>query len=320
MTTLITGGTGFTGAEVVRLLMEQGEDNLVLFDINPSTKRLVRASNHLEIVQGDLGNFDGVMDLVEHTRPSVIYHLGGMLSVPSDADHVAAIRTNALGTFHVLEAARQFGVQKVLFSSTHATYGLDIREESVNDYTLQRPQLIYGATKLFGEHMGLFFKKKFGLDFRSIRYPSIVGPGVKTRGVAQYNSWVIEESSKGNPFTVWVRPETRIPVIYVKDAARAIVTLGKAPVEKIRTINYLVSGAPPVASAGELSEMVKARLPDARIDFKPDPEIQDILDKLVLPIDDSNARGEWGWEPEYDQARIVDDFLNELKQNPGRYE
>ena len=126
MATLITGGTGFIGAEVVRLLCEQGETDLVVFDINLSTKRLDDIANQVKMVRGDLGNFSQVLNVVRDTKPSVIYHVGGMLSAPSDADPGAAIRANALGTFHVLEAAKLFEVQQVLYTSTLGTYGLDI--------------------------------------------------------------------------------------------------------------------------------------------------------------------------------------------------
>lgn len=319
MAVLITGGTGFIGAAVVRILLEKGEKKPVIFDINPSTKLLEDVAEQVEVVQGDLGIFSHVLNVVKKARPGVIYHLGGMLSVPSEADPAAAIRANALGTFHVLESARLFDVSQVLFSSTVGTYGLDVREKVIDDRTLQRPQLFYGATKVFSEHMGLFYKRKYGLDFRGVRYPAVVGPGVKTPGVSQYTSWAIEECAKGNPFTIWLKPETRNPVMYFKDAARAIVELGEAPVENIKTVNYLLAGVTPIASAGELADIVRARVPGAQIDFKPDLELQDLVDKLLLPLDDSNAKEEWNWKPEYDQERMVDDFLQELELNPQRY-
>jgi nucleoside-diphosphate-sugar epimerase len=319
MSTLVTGGTGFIGAQVVRILLEKGEKDIVVFDINPSTKLLDDVADQVEVVRKDLGNFSHVLSVVKTHRPKVIYHLGGMLSVPSDADNAASFRANAMGTFHVLEAARLFEVPQVLFSSTLATYGLDIREDMVNDYTLQRPQLFYGATKVFSELMGLFYKRKFGLDFRGVRYPSIVGPGVKTPGIVQYTSWVIEECAKGNPFTIYVKPETKCPVMYFKDAARAIVMLQEAPLANIKMVNYVIAGATPIASAQELADIVKARIPTAKINFEPDLELQKILDKLLLPIDDSIARKEWNWKPEYDQERIVDDLIEELKVHPQRY-
>ena len=319
MSTLVTGGTGFIGAQVVRVLLEKGEKDIVVFDINPSTKLLDDVADKVEVVRGDLGNFSHVLSLVKNVRPTVIYHLGGMLSVPSDADNAASFRANAMGTFHVLEAARLFEVPQVLFSSTLATYGLDVRDDAVNDYTLQRPQLFYGATKVFCELMGLFYKRKFGLDFRGVRYPSIVGPGVKTPGVVQYTSWVIEECAKGNPYTMYVKPETKCPIMYFKDAARAIVMLGEAPLTVIKMVNYVIAGVTPIATAQELVDMVKARIPTAQIDFEPDLELQKILDKLLLPVDDSIARKEWNWKPEYNQERIVDDFLEEMRMHPQRY-
>ena len=239
--------------------------------------------------------------------------------MPSDADNAASFRANAMGTFHVLEAAKLFEVPQVLFSSTCATYGLDIRGDVFDDYTLQRPQLFYGATKVFSELMGLFYKRKFGLDFRGVRYPSIVGPGVKTPGIVQYTSWVIEECAKGNPFTIWVKPESKLAVMYFKDAARAIVMLREAPLANIKMVNYIIAGATPIASAQELADMVKARIPTAQINFEPDLERQKVVDKFSLPIDDSIARKEWNWKSEYDQGRIVDDFLEEMKLHPQRY-
>jgi threonine 3-dehydrogenase len=238
--------------------------------------------------------------------------------VPSEADPAAAFQTNAAGTFHVLEAARLFEVPRVIFASSMATYGLDIDDEMIRDTTIQRPQLFYGATKVFGEHMGLFYRRKYQLDFRGLRYPSIIGPGVRAPGVVQYTSWVIEECAKGNPFTIWVKPETRIPVMYIKDAARATVQLATAPVEQIKTVTYLIDGKKPTPSAQELADAVQTKLPKAQITFRPDLEIQRIIDS-VLPLDDHNARQEWGWEPTYTLERMVEDFLDELRTHPQRY-
>lgn len=319
MSTLVTGGTGFTGAQVVRFLLAKGEEDLVVIDINPSTTLLNDVKDQVEVVGGDLGNFSHVLNVVKASRPKVIYHLGGMLSAPSEADPPASFRANAMGTFHVLEAARLFDVPQVVFSSTLGTYGLDNRAEAIDDYTLQRPLLFYGATKVFGEHMGLFYKRKYGLDFRGIRYPSIVGPGVRTPGVVQYTSWVIEESIKGNPFTIWVEPETKCPVIYFKDAALAIIRLAEVPMANIKMVNYVIAGVTPVLSARELADIVKARVPAARIEFKPSAEIQRVVDNLILPIDDRIARKEWGWKCEYDQKRMVDDFISEMQAHPQRY-
>jgi nucleoside-diphosphate-sugar epimerase len=320
MAILVTGGGGFIGFEVVRLLLERGDERLVIFSRNPSRKRLDDIADKVEIIRGDLGNFSHVLHAVKQTKPRAIYHLGAMLSVPSDADPAAALHTNAMGTFHVLEAARLFEVPQVLFSSSIGVYGLDIQDEAISDTTLQRPHLFYGATKVFGEHMGLFYKRKYGLDFRGIRYPSIIGPGVKTPGVAQYTSWVIEACAKGKPFTIWVEPETQFPVMYIKEAAQAMIQLAAAPLATIQTVTYIIDGAKPTPSAAELAEAVRAQVPGAQIDFTPDPALRQVLHDVVRPIDDTKARQEWGWQPEYDPEHMVADFLRELRQHPQRYD
>jgi len=319
MTVLVTGGTGVIGAEVARLLLDQSEERVVLFDRNPSTQRLGDAVDRVELIRGDLGIVSHVLDAVQGTQPTAIYHLGGMLSLLCEADPAAAIQSNAIGTFHVLEAARLFAVPQVLFASSIGTYRDDLGDAPLDDMTLQRPALLYGATKLFGELLGRFYRRKYGLDFRGLRYPVIVAPGVTTPGVLQYASWVIEAAANGTPFTITVEPGTGPAVLYVKDAARAMIELAAAPLEQIRTINYLVTGTQPAPTAGELADLVRDRVPGATIDFAPDPELQALVGQLGRPIDDGNARAEWGWQPAYGPGAMVDDFLWELRQHPQRY-
>jgi nucleoside-diphosphate-sugar epimerase len=97
--------------------------------------------------------------------------------------------------------------------------------------------------------------------------------------------------------------------MYFRDAARAIIELGRAPLESIQTVNYLVDGVKPTPNVGEIAGAVRAKLPDAHIDFALDPQLQAVFDAALRPIDDSRARSEWGWNPEYDTAAIIEDFL-----------
>ena len=315
MTALITGGTGFLGSEVARVLLSAGETRITLFDLDPSTERLSGLSDDLTVIRGDLGNASEVDAAVASSRPGAIYHLGGMLSAPSEADHAAAFRANAVGTFNVLESARAHGVSQVLFASTINTYGNDLPEDGVDDYTLQRPAMFYGTTKLFGEHMGRFYKRRFGLDFRGIRYPSIVGPGVTTPGISQYTSRAIEASARGEPYTIFVEPRTRVPIIHIREAAEAIVKLAAAPADRIQTVVYLLAGTTPTPTAQDLADAIRARLPHAKLDFQPNPAIQAIHNtrRALASIDDTNARREWGWSSQYDLGRIVEETVSRIQ-------
>jgi nucleoside-diphosphate-sugar epimerase len=129
--------------------------------------------------------------------------------------------------------------------------------------------------------------------------------------MVQYTSWMIEESAKGNPFTVWTTPETRVPIMYITEAATATVQLAQAPLENIKMVNYLVDGMKPTPNAGELAEAVRARIQNAQIDFVPDPS-RPMLHGRSQTSAESCAREEWGWQPTHDLARMIDDFLAAL--------
>jgi threonine 3-dehydrogenase len=319
MSILITGGTGFVGAEIVRQLLARGEKEIHVLHRSGNFQRLQDLAEQLNFIRVDLADTTRLGEVVAETRPQVICHLGAILTGPGEADPQAATETNAFGTYALLEAARRHEVNQFLFASSIGVYGADINEDVITDHTLQRPFTIYGITKVFGEQLGAFYKRKYGLDFRGIRYPSIVGPGVKTPSVVQFTSWVIEECAKGNPFTITVTPETAVPVMYYKDAARAMIQLGEAPVEGIETVNYIVDGVKPTPTAGQLAESVRKRISGAQITFEPNMVSQSVIDQAIRPLDDGRARTEWNWEPTYDQEAIVDDFLVELRDHPERY-
>ncbi len=318
MGVMVTGGTGLIGTTLVRMLLEGNEKGVVAFHRNPAKKTLNDVAERVALVQGDLGNFSHVLEAVKNHRPKTIYHLGAMLTLPSDADPPAAFQSNIAGTFHILEAARLFEVNQVLFASSIGAYGADVQSDIIDDYSVQRPNTMYGVSKVFGENLGRYYKLKYGLDFRSLRYPGIIGPGFRTPSLAQYASKMIEESAMGRPFTLQMASDAKFPLLYVKDAALAMIKLSQAPEGNIKMVNYLLNGIEPLKTAQELVDMVKARLPEARLTFEPDPGLTEIYHSIPS-FDDRCAREEWGWQPEYDHERLMDDFIEELTQHPERY-
>ena len=315
MSVLVTGGTGFLGAHVVRFLLEQGEKKVVAFDLFPNERNLLDVLDKVEIVRGDLGKFSNVLKLVEAHKPKSVYHIGAMLAPACDADPETGIQANALGTYYILEAARLFGVPQVVFASSIGILSTaNPNDKTVHDYSPTRPDTVYGAAKLFSENLGLFYRRQHGLDYRGLRLPALIGPGTMAHGYAEYFNKVIEESAKGNPYVVYVEPRNRMPLVHIKDAAKAFVDLAAAAPERIKTVNYIVIGPTPTPSAQELVDLVKARIPGAKIEFKVNESIQKMMDQaLLLPLDDRYARQEWGWKPAYDLDAIVDDFLSETK-------
>jgi len=319
MSVLVTGGCGLIGSMLARILMEKGEEVWV-FDKLSGSPRLSGIEGQVKILQGDLGNLPQVLQAVKESAPRAIFHLGSMLSFPANADPQAAFSTNVAGTYHVLEAARLFRVPKVIFTSTMATYGLHIQEPVINDFTLQRPITMYGSTKVFAELLGRFYRTKYGIDFRAVRYPSIVGPGANVAHVSIYNAWAVEKAFYGQPYDIFVEPDIRCPVLYFKDAARALILLDAAPAESIQMACYLLGGIKPMISAQELVAEIKKHFPQAKFDYKPDPLAMAFHGSMQgVVYDDTVAAREWGWRPQYSLESMVADFYAELRTHPERY-
>jgi len=317
---LVTGGTGFIGSTLARMLLEEGQE-IATFDIKPTSSMLEPYGKRWSRYQGNLGNMGEVLSAAKACAPETIFHLGFMLSSPSEENPQASFVTNVMGTYHVLEGARLFNARQVIFASTNGTYGLDIQGIPViDDRTLQRPFTMYGIGKLYGELLGRYYHRRYGIDFRSVRLPGVVGPGAKTKNVSIYNAWAIEKSALGEPYEIFVTPETSSPIIYFKDAARAFLELSRAPLNQIKTMNYLLAGVDPMPTAGGLRSAILKCLPGAQITFNPDP-LAMAFHKMSQGVrwDDTPAQQEWGWKGKYDLDALVEDFISEMREHPNWY-
>jgi threonine 3-dehydrogenase len=319
MNTMITGGTGFIGSYLARLLIEDGETP-VIFDIAPITGPLLELTDRLIFEQGTIFHLPVLMDIVERHNIDRIFHLGGMLSLPSEYNPNAAFDANVVGTWNVLEAGRIKNMKQIVYGSTIATYSKDIPGAVIDDRTIQRPTSFYGITKTFGELTGRYYHRRYGLDFRGLRLPSIVGPGAKTAHMSIYNAWAIEYAIKGDPYVLKCNPDTRCPVLYYKDAARALAELSAAAPDKVNTRIYNIAGITPPYSAQELVDGIVAKVPAATLSFDPDPVIVALLQELgALQISDDCAQAEWGWRSGYTLETMIQDFISEFEDNKRYY-
>jgi threonine 3-dehydrogenase len=311
MASLITGGTGLIGAEVAHILVEQGEE-VVLFNRSRNSKRLADIADKVKWVQGDVSNWPQVLSAVSENHIEYIYHTGAMLTAVSEKDPWGSFNTNVVGTTNILEAARLFKVKKMMFTSSVGTYGLETGE-TVSDTTIQRPTGIYGIGKLYCEGMGRYYRRNYGVDFRSIRYAAVVGPSVQTPG-----HWVppmIEDAVLGKPHIASVTENNKTWMISRRDAGRAAYEVLQAPQENIRMVNYNVSGCISTVSAGEVAQAIKKYIPDAQISFQSSQNLPEAHEgHLGKYFDDSYARREWGWQPEHDNVdKIVGVFIEEMR-------
>lgn len=311
MRVTITGGTGFLGAHLARALVERGEE-VTCVDI-AATSPLLRDLPSVTMARADVGSLPELSHVLRDARPDVVFHAAGILSAFAEDRPQAAYHANATGLYNVLEAAYLLGIPRVVFTSTIATYGPGVGA-IVDEESPQRPTTMYGITKAFGENLGAYYHRRFGVDFRGIRLPSVIGAGRGAGGASAYSSFVVSEPARGRRYAVPVEEDTRIPVAYVKDAVAALIALSEADGGSLSRRTYGIAGISPTAF--ELVAAVRDVIPDAEIDVRPDPALVEIVRTWPQRVDDSEARADWGWQDRYDLRATVADFVAEIRAHP----
>jgi threonine 3-dehydrogenase len=310
MNILITGGSGFVGLKLSEALLNKGHE-VILFDVSPPQSGEARGK--VDFVKGNISDWAEVCHVIRDGKIEHVFHLAAMLSAQCEANPWAAIQVNGLGIYHVLEASRLFGVRKVIFTSSMGAYGL-VPDGIVKDETVQRPPIIYGVTKVFGELLGLYYHRRFGIDFRGVRFPQLLGPGVKSEGFGQYTAKMVESAVRGVPFEAWVTEETSIPIMYIKDAMRSLLELFEADADRIKTRIYNIGQILPSPSARDLLAEIRKHYRDASITFKPDPRVMEANKTLPKLLDDREARAEWEWSIRFGLKEMVEDFIKGFNQ------
>jgi len=313
---LITGGHGFIGYYLAKHLLEEDEQ-VVLFDVASESRLTKGIRDSVKIVRGDLANWAQVLDVVRDNEINSIYHAGALLPPVTEQCPAAAYAVNITGTFNVLEAARLFGVDSVIYPSTLATFGRDVPRIVPNDAS-QRPPNMYGVTKVCCERLGEYYYTRFGVNFRGVRLTPIIGMGRFDKAQSAYNYLAVQESAMGRPYTIYVDRSTTIALLYVKDAVLGLLDLKNADDERLTRRVYNLYGFS--ATAQELVDTVRRHIPEAQIGFKPDQAMITAVENLPQRLDDTLAREDWGWSPRYSLDQAVEDFIKEVRANRDIYE
>ncbi len=311
---LITGGLGFLGRALARKLVEMGEV-VVLFDVVDEPKLEGHWKEEVTTIRGDIVHLPPILEALKAYEIDTIYHAGALLPPVSEQNLPAAFAVNVLGTLNVLEAARLYSVKNVIFVSTIATYGLGL-PALVNEDLPQQPRNMYGTTKVCGERLGEQYHRRHGVNFRAVRFPPILGAARRDSAPSAFSYLAIREPAVGRPYTIYIERKDSIPVLYIKDAVQGLISLNASEESRLKRRVYNIHGFS--LSAGDLAEMVKKHIPKAQISFQPDPAMMDIIRGWPI-LDDSRARQEWGWQPEYLLEESVKDFISEVQANPFPY-
>lgn len=308
MAVLITGGAGFIGVAVTRDLLDAGY-KVVAFDRAEPPEHVRRTlAEGVTYVKGDIQDKELVRRLVKDAGDDPIIHLAGILTAGCDRDPELAMAVNVHGCHTVLEAAREYGLRRVVMASTIGVYGRGLPQPITEDMPTE-PDGWYGVTKLMAEQIGLLYARRHGLDFRATRFAAVTGPGrsAGSGSASLFTSFIAEKAALGEPYQIEVEPDVTYPVVYIKDAARALfalATVASAP----RRIYNIGSGS---IVTSELVEAVKKRIPDAQFTYKPDPTIMAVVGGYKgWAISTQRAEEDLGWSPAYTAEQMVDDIIN----------
>lgn len=306
-TVLIVGANGQLGSVLTDALRKElGTDQVIATDIR-MPKEEKGPFELLDALDGEQ-----LHRLVRKHKVTEIYQLAAILSAKGEENPKLAWDINMNGLFNVLEVSREHGL-KVFFPSSIAVFGSHTPRQNTPQETIIHPETSYGISKAAGENWCQYYHLKHGVDVRSIRYPGVIGyQSLPGGGTTDYAVDIFHSAVKEQSFTCFLKPETRLPMIYMADAIRATLELMQAPTDQIsiRT-SYNLAGMS--FTPTELHQAICKYFPDFLIEYQPDFR-QKIAASWSETIDDTKARKDWGWQAEYDLDKMTDDMIYHLRK------
>jgi len=309
---LVTGSAGQIGSELTMALRERyGNDRVVAGGRKTKPSAKLRESGPFEIV--DCTDIKAVEKVVKKYEIDTIYHLAALLSAVAEARPQLAWDVNINGLYNVLEVAREYKCA-VFTPSSIGAFGLSTPQDNTPQDTIQRPNTMYGVTKVAGELLCDYYYKRFGVDTRGVRYPGIISnvtlPG---GGTTDYAVEIFYEAIKHKKYTCFIKEGTKMDMMYMPDALKAAFDLMEADPGKLKHRNAFNVTAMSFAPE-EIAAEVKKHIPEFTMDYKVDPVRQAIAESWPNYMDDSVARREWGWHPEYDLPAMSKDMIKVLSE------
>ena len=323
---LITGASGEIGHGLIKFLAENKKANILAMDVMPIEDNLKPYT--YKFIQGDILDQMLLGRLITEYEICTIYHLASILSTKAEHNPELAQRINVEGTINLLRLATEqvqmnASTIKFIYPSSIAAYGIPTLTQKnittkVRESEWAEPTTMYGINKLNCEHLGRYYSRhyrqlaadisRYMIDFRAIRFPGLISAvTTPTGGTTDYGPEMLHHAALGLPYSCFVRPDTRLPFMVMPDAIKALLLLETAPKEDLKQMVYNVTSFSPTAQ--EICDIVCKNFPDSDITFKVHEKRQNIVDTWPAETDDSAARRDWGWQPDYDLQRAFDEYL-----------
>jgi len=308
---LIIGACGQIGVELTLALRTvYGNNNVVATDIR-GEHELLRGSGPYEMLNAM--DEPSILDLVRKEKITQIYLLAAMLSATGEKDPKRAWVTNMQSVRQVLEIGVQEKLHKIYWPSSIAVFGQSTPRENTPQQTIIEPLTVYGISKYAGELWCQYYRQRWRLDVRSLRYPGLISwksePG---GGTTDYAVEIYYEALLKGSYTSFLDRGTYLPMMYMDDAIRATIELMEAPAEQIKTnMAYNVSAMS--FAPEDVAASIQKYIPDFQMNYAPDFR-QNIANGWPKSIDDSTARSDWGWQHDFDLEKMTESMLKHLRE------
>lgn len=308
MKILVTGAFGLIGSNLVPALQEKyGKDNVIAL----AHSRVPENFDGL-LEKGDVCNQEFLDEIIKKHGITQIYHLASLLSAGAEKNPQAAWEINLLALKTILDLAVENKI-KVFWPSSIAVFGPTTPRQNTPQHTILEPTTLYGTLKVSGELLCQYYFLRYGLDVRSVRYPGLISyktdPG---DGTTEYAIHIFYGALKEGKYTCFLKEGTTLPMMYMDDAINGTIKLMETDPEKltVRTSYNInaISFAPE-----EIAAEIKKYLPNFECSYEPDFK-QKIAESWPQSIDDSQARKDWGWQPEFDLPKMTKIMLEGLKE------
>ncbi len=312
---LVTGAAGQIGTELVPALLDRYPGaTVVATDIREPSEALPEGARFAAL---DCTDAEACQRVVAENGIDTVYHLAAILSAKAEGMPEKAWAVNMNGLENLLEGARGEGAALFVPSSI-AAFGPTTPSDPTPQDTIQRPNTMYGVTKVAGELLCDYYHTRFGVDARGVRYPGLISymapPG---GGTTDYAVEIFHAALTEGRYTCYLSAHTQLDMMYMPDALRAAMELMDAPAHKLKHRNAFNITAMQLTPA-TLTEAIRVHIPGFEIRYEVDPVRQRIAGSWPRHLDDAAARQEWGWDAEYDMASMVEDMLTRLAERLGR--
>ena len=309
-TILVLGASGQIGSELIeKLRTVYGSAHVIASDIRNGSPSLM-SSGPFEII--DATDKEAIFAIVKKYNVTQIYLLAAMLSATGEKFPQKAWDLNMSSLLAVLDIAKDKHINQVFWPSSIAVFGTTSPKLHTPQKTIMEPSTVYGISKISGEFWCNYYHEKYGVDVRSLRYPGIISWKTKPGGgTTDYAVDIFFKALEQGSFECFLSEDTCLPMMYMEDAVNATVQIMQANADQINIrTSYNLSAIN--FTPKELASAIQQHVPNFTITYKTDYR-QAIADSWPDSIDDSKAREDWGWLPNYTLSKMTKDIILNLQ-------